>query len=262
MRNTKLLKSLLALSLLVVPIGCGKDETTVEPTDEVEVVEEVVEPYFLEETTIVELKDELKKDQEINEDVKAILHFNNGLIHQPVLYDANDLNKYLYCNWETGEYLNYGSITLDTDNDVENNEYMNLILYGHYCYEVADATRKAVFTPLALLMEEENYEDNKYVSLFVNDEIRYYEVGCVYELPTIQVEGIDATPEDLRFSDVYYDEEYFDTYMKAMKEHEYYDTGVEFEYGDHLLTLETCIENNKPCREIVVCKELGRFEVE
>ena len=41
-----------------------------------------------------------------------------------------------------------------------------------------------------------------------------------------------------------------------------YDTGVEVNKGDKLLTLQTCIDNEKDLREIVVAKEVNRYEIQ
>jgi len=47
--------------------------------------------------------------------------------------------------------------------------------------------------------------------------------------------------------------------MRRVEEREYYDTGIDIAYTDHMLTLQTCIENYPENREIVLCRELERI---
>ncbi|WP_167849923.1 hypothetical protein [Galactobacillus timonensis] len=91
-----------------------------------------------------------------------------------------------------------------------------------------------------------------------DDNIRYYEIASVYGCPMVDVEGGQVAADDYQFNLVDYSEDYFNTYVNAIKQQEYYDTGVELTYGDRLLSLQTCIENHNELREIVVCKELKR----
>lgn len=202
------------------------------------------------------LKDTLAEDQGINSDVVAYLDFPGGLISQPVLL-GTVVNEYLYKDWKTGEASTWGSIAIDPRNNLSADE-MNTIIYGHYVYRRRTSDRSLVFTPLSELLEQENYEANQYVSLTLPHEIRYYQIASVYDCPMEDVEGGQVTAEELQFNLTEYDEAYFETYMNAVKEHEYYDTGVKVNYGDKLLSLATCIEDHPESREIVLCKEIGR----
>ena len=225
-------------------------ESTPEPTPEPK------ESHELSDEELAALRKELQDDQAINSDVKCLLHFNNGLVHDPVL-QSGDENYYLYKDWKTHEYLSYGSIVLDSRNDITADE-MNTIIYGHYIYEFRNADRTLVFTPLAQLMERSVWEENKYVTLLLNDEVRYYEIAKVYDCPLEEVNGGQFTIYGLEYNLLYYDPEYLSLYEQNIHSHEYYDTGISLSPEDHFLTLQTCIENHHESREIVLCREIER----
>ncbi len=232
------------------PLPEGNTEPSAEPTPE------PLEIYEYDEAALQDLRRELQEDREINPDVQALLCFQSGLIHAPVLQSA-DVNEYLYKDWKTGEYLSYGSITLEPENDLTRDD-QNTIIYGHYIYEFRNPDRTLVFTPLAKLMNEENWEPNRYVSLVTGRDIRYCEVVSVFECPLETIDGYQYTREGFEYNLLSYTKEYMAQYKANIKTYEYYDTGVEFDETDHFITLQTCIEGNNDSRQIVLCRELKR----
>ena len=104
------------------PLPDGNTEPSAEPTPE------PLEIYEYDEAALQDLRRELQEDREINPDVSALLCFQSGLIHAPVLQSA-DVNEYLYKDWKTGEYLSYGSITLEPENDLTRDDQNTIILY-------------------------------------------------------------------------------------------------------------------------------------
>lgn len=54
-----------------------------------------------------------------------------------------------------------------------------------------------------------------------------------------------------------YDEETFDEYIQGIKGDSYFDTGLDAEYGDQLLTLSTCAYQTDNGRFYVVAKKVG-----
>ena len=233
-------------------------ETTAAPSPEPtpEPTPEPLEIYEYDEDSLRNLYRELQEDKEINPDVRALLCFQSGLIHAPVL-QSSDVNEYLYKNWKTGEYLSYGSITMEPENDLTRDD-QNSIIYGHYIYEFRNPDRTLVFTPLAELMKESAWEPNRYVSLITPDEVRYYEIAAVFECPLDSVDGYQFTRQGFEYNLLSYTPEYMVTYRENVRSHAYYDTGVEFDADDRFLTMQTCIEGNNNAREIVLCRELKR----
>ena len=69
-----------------------------------------------------------------------------------------------------------GSVFMDYRNDLDDE---NIIIYGHHFSPPFDPSRTRAFTPLELLMEEENYADNNKITLILDNEIREYVVAAV-----------------------------------------------------------------------------------
>ena len=194
---------------------------------------------------------------------KGVIKFESSLVDLPFVQGV-DNDFYLRRDWITNEYSELGSIFMDYECSLDSK---NIILYGHYVYssyEVLDDdgnkldNSKLMFTPLSKLIDENNYEANKYVSLILEDEVRTYEVVSVFYCNLVG-EGEDIYPEEyLEYYLPEYDKDYFDKYKEKIKSIEFYDTGVDFNVDDNLLTLQTCVENNSMKREIVLCKEISR----
>ena len=193
---------------------------------------------------------------------KGLIKFESGLIDLPFVQSL-DNDFYLRRDFITNDYSELGSIFMDYECDFDSK---NIILYGHYVYSTYEAydddgnkldNSKLMFTPLSLLVDEDNYEDNKYVSLVLEDEVRTYEVVSVFYCNLVG-EGDDVYPEEyLEYYLSEYDDDYFKEYKNKIKSVEFYDTGVDFSNDDNLLTLQTCVEGNEYAREIVLCKEIS-----
>lgn len=186
------------------------------------------------------------------------ISFESGLIDLPFV-QGSDNNTYYRTDWETMKYDEEGSIFLDSSNTLDD---QNLILIGHYVYPIYDESRTHMFTPLAKLIDKDNYEANKYVKLYFKDEVRRYEIAYVYycELIEDEYEGekFSYTNDGFEFYYPNYTEEQFDKYIDTVKKNAFYDTGVSINYNDKLLTLQTCVENHDELREIVLLKEIDR----
>lgn len=250
----------------------------------------IEEPAFSQETSEFnpmdsELRSMWLSNREINEDYIGQIVFDSGLIDLPfvqardvykedgtpfVFYDADgnlveDLENhtgndvYLWTSWKTGEYDRYeegGSVFLDFRNDLSDR---NLIIYGHHFARDWDPQGREQFTPLDLLLSEENYEDNRYLSLILDNEIRRYVVTNVF---TIDTE--DEYEQQIIRTDMDYDlngnadPSFFSGFISYIDKISRYETDEAVEENDHLLTLITCIEHQPRYRQVVLCRELDR----
>ncbi len=219
------------------------------------------------ETTTSEIDNEEKelvaslwdKNSAINSDYVGTIKFESGLIDLPFV-QGSDNDTYYRTNWETMEYDEEGSIFMDSSNTLSD---QNIILIGHYVYASYEASGTHMFTPLAKLIDEQNYDANKYVKLYLQNEIRRYEVAYVYYCELVEEsndgETFFYTEDGYEFYYPNYTEEQFDIYLNTIKENSFYDTGVDVSYSDKILTLQTCVENHEELREIVVLKEVDRI---
>lgn len=194
----------------------------------------------------------------INQDYVGTIKFESGLINLPFV-QGSDNNTYYRTNWETMQYDEEGSIFMDSSNTLDD---QNIILIGHYVYASYEPSGTHMFTPLAKLIDKENYDDNKYVKLYLENEVRRYEIAYVYYCELIEEttdgETFFFTEDGYEFYYPNYTEDQFNTYLNTIKENSFYDTGVDVSYSDKLLTLQTCVENHEELREIVVLKEIDR----
>lgn len=84
-------------------------------------------------------------------------------------------------------------------------------------------------------LTEENYEENKYLKLILDNEIR-----------TDMNESFSGNRKP----------RFFREFIEYMKKISRYDTGEFLSDGDRILTLITCLEHQPQFRQIVVCKEI------
>lgn len=194
----------------------------------------------------------------INSDYVGTITFESNLINLPFV-QGKDNNTYYRTNWETMEHDEEGSIFMDSSNTLSD---QNIILIGHYVYASYEASGTHMFTPLVKLIDKDNYEANKYVKLYLENEVRRYEIAYVYYCQLNEEssngETFFYTEDGYEFYYPNYTEEQFETYLSTVKANSFYDTGVDISYGDKFLTLQTCVENHEELREIVVLKEIDR----
>ena len=198
-----------------------------------------------------------EKGKEINEDYAGTVFFASGLIQQPFV-QGSDNSEYLRQNWQNGQYDEAGTVFMDYENTMDD---QNIILYGHYAYPSYDASRTLMFTPLAQLLDEANYSTNAVVYMLCENEIREYRVAAVYLADLSCDASACYSPDELQYNQTSYTEDYFAQYKNAVKERMLYDTGVDFSYEDRLLTLQTCVENRNDEREIVICKQVDTYPI-
>lgn len=168
--------------------------------------------------------------------------FDSEIINEPVV-QGKDNDYYLRRNYETLEYEIAGPIFVDCDCNVYIDN--NTILYGHDFPKEDDPEQKLFFTPLHLLTDEDNYEDNKTICFVLRDRVETYLVCYVYDIAITQsVEGDQylVEGEPIYYNNNYSEEE-LEEYISAVEERKMYDTNNTINYGDKLLTLQTCYED-------------------
>ena len=106
-------------------------------------------------------------------------------------------------------------------------------------------------------LTEENYEENKYLKLILDNEIRSYVVTNVF---TINID--DEYESQIIRTDMNEDfsgnrePRFFREFIEYIKKISRYDTGEFLSDGDRILTLITCLEHQPQFRQIVICKEI------
>lgn len=163
-------------------------------------------------------------------------------INYPVMQSPDSPNYYLRRNFEK-EYSNLGTPYLQENCDIRMCD--NLIIYGHHMLD------GGMFSDLELYKQKAFWENHKYMRFDTLDELGLYEVMAVAVTTAYQSDS---------FQYYIYTENnalVFNAYVRECKQRALYDTGVDAEYGDKLLTLSTCEYSSDNGRLIVVAKKIG-----
>lgn len=199
-----------------------------------------------------------KSQKDINDDYVGQIFFKSGLIVQPFVQgETND--TYLRTDWTNGKYDVEGSNFMDYDNTLDD---QNIVIYGHYVFEYLDPTLTHKFTPLERLLDEDNYKDNSIIYLLLEDEIREYEIASVFYAQLVKEGVYYYTQENQQYYLTSFSDEYFNIYHDSVKEVEQYNTGIDFNRTDKLLTLQTCTRDREDLREIVIAVEKHVYKLD
>lgn len=191
-----------------------------------------------------ELIEKVKELQNENEDIKAWIKINDTNVNYPVV-QANDNDYYLYRNYKK-ENSNYGSIFIDSNSNIENPN-SNIIMYGH---NMKDGS---MFKDLLKYSDKEYFNNHKYIEFVTNTSSSTYEIIAVFK------SRIFYKNEKNVFR--YYqctnlnNEQDYNYYVNNCKELSLYDTGVNAEYGEQIITLITCEYSSENGRMVVVAKK-------
>ena len=178
------------------------------------------------------------KNKKTNDDYVFWIKFKNGTVDLPVVA-SKDNEEYLTTSFE-GKESSQGCVFMDQNCTTYS---QNVVLYGHYVYY----DDKAMFTPLANLLTEDNYQDYKYFDLIYADHTRHFVVChvCYYRL----------YDENMPYYKPEYGKGYTD-YLDYLNEKELYDTGLTVSTDDKICTLQTCVRDHDEKRQIIIAKEI------
>lgn len=164
----------------------------------------------------------------VNPEVVAWIYQEGGdRINYPVLY-SGDNEKYLRTTMN-GKESTAGSLFLEAMNTPDWND-SHSIIYGH------NMRNLSMFGCLKYYQNIEGYyDDYPYFQLFLEDEIRRYEVF-----------GFEViNPDSFVYSVPYAPGEKFEAFVNKMKNLSVYKTGVEVDGDDKVITLSTCYQHSQ-----------------
>lgn len=166
-------------------------------------------------------------------------------IDNVVMYAPDEIDKYLHRDFY-GKDSYRGCLFVDEFCDILKSD--NLIVYGH---NMKDGT---MFGTLDCYASESFYKEHKYIQFDTIYEKHIYEVVAAIKT-SIPAKGEDCFRYyEYTGSD---DEEMFIEYMQFIDENKLYNTGVELELGDKLLTLSTCAYHTTDGRFVVVARQVS-----
>ncbi len=194
---------------------------------------------------------------EENEDTVGYIKIDDTNVDYPVVQCKEDNEYYLHRGFDQ-EYNFAGVIYMDyrdifTANEKEQSE--NIVLYGHnmkngsmFANLHKYRTDETFYDLHPIIEFSSNYEDYKYVifSYFTT----YGDYGS-------SAYGDEFAYWDMEELDT---KEAFDDYVDVCNERSISSTGVDVEYGDKLLTLQTCHLDSDNSRMLVIARRLRPHE--
>ena len=176
-----------------------------------------------------------------NTDIKAVLTIDNTDYSTPVM-QTKDNKFYLFRNLYKKKD-EFGTPFVDYRVDLNNAK--KTLIFGHN-----SIYRHMAFEILNNYYEESYYKDHQYITLYLENDIKKYQIFSVY-----------VETKDFDYYDMKYTEEEWNKHINKLKNKSFYETNVDVESEDNILILQTCSTSKKFKTDkykfiIVVAKEV------
>ena len=180
-----------------------------------------------------------------NPDFQGYLAFETGLIEMPIV-QGKDNDEYLKLSFERNQDTQ-GTPFMDVNCNLRS---VNITVYGHNVYY--DSSAK--FSPLEKLTDKKEFDSNRRLFFFLEDEVREYETLYVCYV------SYDDT-EDFDYAKSYFvTAEIFHGWLDFLKERSLFNQNEDVSDFDHFLTLQTCRKWNDNEHLLVVCREVNKSD--
>lgn len=177
-----------------------------------------------------------------NPDLAGWLQIEETGIDYPVMYTPKDPEYYLHRDFY-GRPAYGGCLFIGEGYDIQGG---NTIIYGHHMKD------RTMFAGLLSYENQEFADSHPSIRFDTVFEEGMYQVAAAFYCDLEEEE--DAAFDYYRYPDLS-DRQLFDNYTGRVKERNLIDTGVEFRYGDRLITLSTCSYHVKNGRFVVIARQ-------
>ena len=219
-------------------------ETTPEPTSTLEPTPTQEPTPTPEPTEVPPMLEAYEKLYRRNHDIFGWITIEGTKVDLPVMYTPRDPEYYLHKSFNK-TYAYSGVPFMDAACFPGCGNY---IIYGHHM------KNGTMFAAIVGYAKESYWEEHPLIYFDTLYEMGTYEIVAAFYSRVFQPEETDVFRyfwyTDLR------DPEVFDEYIAQVREGALYDTGVEVEYGDQLITLSTCEYTVKDNRFVVVARKI------
>lgn len=221
------------------------EELVEEIPESSEVMEEsgMEEELSEEEQEALERKLAMEKYGELfkeNNDFMGWISIDGTHVDYPVMQTPHKPDYYLKKNFDK-EYSDYGVPYIEEACAMGISN--NIVIYGHHMND------GSMFADLVKYYDKDFRDAHPYIQFDTISGFGTYEVVAAFKF--------DTNNETFRYNEfVTMDEEKFAEFMSEVHKRQAYDTGVDTEYGDALLTLSTCEYTYKNGRFVVVAKKV------
>lgn len=211
---------------------------------------DILNEVKIDSTQVTEEKSEkmlkLEELQKENNEIIGWLEIEGTNINYPVL-QGKDNEFYMKNNYKK-EKSKDGSIFLDKSYnwDIPSS---NLLLYGH------NNKNGIMFQDLLKYKNEDFYKEHTKIKFTTNKEDNVYEIISVF-YSRVYYKSEKNVFRYYYFVNANNEQEYND-FVNNAKKSSIYDTGIDANYGDQLLTLSTCEYSQEDGRFVVVAKKIN-----
>lgn len=215
---------------------------TTEPTEPVSNLVTVVHPTT---GAQVQMLPEFQELFLLNPDLVGWITIEGTKLNYPVVQSGTDnVDYYLYRDFYGKRDLHGCIYAREQCQFQEQSD--NITIYGHRMND------GSMFATLANYRKRSYWEDHPYIRFDTLQEHGTYQIITVFKTQATLGDGF---PYHL-FVDAENAEE-FDTFMNKVQSLALYDTGLDAQYGDKLITLSTCDYSRSNGRLVVVAKKIG-----
>ena len=177
---------------------------------------------------------------EQNQDYIGWISIDGTNINYPVMQTPTNPDYYLKHGFDKS-WSDYGVPYIDEAcmMGISN----NIVIYGHHMND------GSMFADLCNYTDEDFWRDHPTIHFDTLSSLGEYEIVAVFKFNT--------NKETFKYNEwATMNEAEFNEYMEEVHARQLYDTGVDAEYGDQLLTLSTCEYTYKNGRFVVVAKRV------
>ena len=187
----------------------------------------------------------------INDEVIGYISIPETYVDYPVT-QCGDNEGYMHTDLYGG-YLDSGTIFMDYRDFFmpdESKQSNNIVLYGH---NMLNGTK---FASLHKYRQDESLYEKSPIIEFSSNYVDYKYVIFAYFL-TSGSYGDSAYGEEFAYWDMEnMNEKEFNDYVKTCRERSYISTDIDVEYGDQIITLQTCHMDEDNSRFLVIGRRL------
>lgn len=177
-----------------------------------------------------------------NNDFVGWLCIEGTNINYPVMQTPEEPNYYLKRAFDHS-YSDYGVPYVQENCALGISD--NIVIYGH------NMSNGSMFADLCRYEKKSFWEAHPIIHFDTLSGYGEYEIVTVFKTVAYSQEGFKY----YHFVDAE-NEADFDAFLAQCRELELYDTGVDAEYGDQLITLSTCEYSRKNGRMVIVAKKI------
>lgn len=177
-----------------------------------------------------------------NGDFAGWIRIDGTPLDYPVVHTPDDPEYYLRRAFD-GSYSISGTPFVGENCDVNST---NVMIYGHRM------NNDTMFTTLLDYAKKDYWQQHPQICFDTVDQLRVYDIIAAFYIDIPFADDPDAFHWYNYSGNI--EGDLYNEYIQKVMEHAYYDTGVQVNTGDKLLTLTTCAYNDEEQRFVVVAK--------